>query len=218
MSASNGGLPVGECETFFTTIQKPFPKLTADGKIETLKFLEAAKGVVALVEHFGPVFLPVKHDMMGNIQKLTRKFEEDQENYVYLDVMIISEKNQGKNIATDALLWLRRGLELFHSFYTNLIEHTEAGKVSEDLRPLLRNAYEETLEAYHGWMSKQLFKLVCQMCPSRKDILLALALGREDQERTVLRHLSAFLVELKINTQTIYKLYKDNGLDLEAKA
>ncbi|XP_071446157.1 glycolipid transfer protein isoform X2 [Hetaerina americana] len=217
MSELSGDVSVVECDTFFTTTQKPFPKLTADGKIETKPFLEAAEGVVALVEFYGPVFFCVRDDMMGNIQ-LKKVYDEDPSKYFYLDDMILSEKAQGGRIASDSLLWLRRGLELFRVFYTYLIEETRAGTVTDDVRPLLRKAYQETLAAYHGWVTKQLFKLVCQMLPCRKDLMLGLALGQDDIESTVIRHMSSFVVDLKCNTQAVYKLYKDNDIELDTMA
>ncbi|KAG8212706.1 hypothetical protein J437_LFUL019615, partial [Ladona fulva] len=146
MSASNGEISETESETFFTKVQKPFPKLGPDGKIETLKFLESAKGVAVLAE---------------------------------------------------------------------------AGNVSEDMRPILRKAYEETLEPYHLWVSKLLFKAniehyaICQMCPSRKDVVLTLTLGKEDQEKIALLHLSSFLVDLKANIQAIYDLTKTDEMMIE---
>jgi hypothetical protein len=48
MSAPNGGMK-NEGETFFTSIQRPFPDLSSAGKIDTVQFLEASKGVVSLV-------------------------------------------------------------------------------------------------------------------------------------------------------------------------
>ncbi|XP_046391041.1 glycolipid transfer protein-like isoform X2 [Ischnura elegans] len=155
---------------------------------------------------------------MGNIQKLRRKYEEDKSRFIYLNDMILAEKDQGEYMAIGALLWLRRGLELFYVFFTLVVQQTEAGNASEDLRPLLQQAYQETLEKYHGWMSKQLFKLVCQMSPCRKDFMLALALGQEGRESSVISHISSFVVDLRHNTGAVYKLYEDNGIDLEAKS
>jgi hypothetical protein len=48
MSASTRGLR-NDGETFFSSTQVPFPELSADGKLDTAEFLEAARGVVILV-------------------------------------------------------------------------------------------------------------------------------------------------------------------------
>ncbi|PSN53049.1 hypothetical protein C0J52_03966 [Blattella germanica] len=56
---------------FFNSEQTPFPEVI-NGKIDTSKFLESSKVVVCLVDKFGKVFKPVKYDMAGNIEILSR--------------------------------------------------------------------------------------------------------------------------------------------------
>jgi hypothetical protein len=42
------------------------------------------------------------------LQKLTQQYNTNKEKHMYLNTMILSEKEEGGNYATDALLWLRR--------------------------------------------------------------------------------------------------------------
>ncbi|XP_023716242.1 pleckstrin homology domain-containing family A member 8 isoform X3 [Cryptotermes secundus] len=156
MSASNGGVRSEDEKNFFNSVQLPFPEVI-DGKINTLQFLESSKGVVGLVEKFGKVFAPVKYDMTGNIEKLTEQYNTNKEKHLYLNNMILAEKEEGGNYAIDALLWLRRALQFIYTFFSCVLEDSQQGKKSEDLVPFLKKAYKETLEAYHGWMTQKLF-------------------------------------------------------------
>lgn len=216
MSASNGGVRCEEEKNFFNSVQLPFPEVI-DGKINTLQFLESSKGVVGLVEKFGKVFAPVKYDMTGNIEKLTRHYNTNKEQHLYLNSMILAEKEEGGNYAIDALLWLRRALQFIHTFFSCVLEDSQQGKKSEDLVPFLKKAYKETLETYHGWMTQKLFGLLSRMCPSRSELMITLALGRENREEAVLREMAVFLVGLDSNIQELIQLYLENGLESNSK-
>jgi hypothetical protein len=49
------------------------------------------------------------HDSVQlTLQKLTQRYNTNKEKHMYLNNMIISEKDEGGNYAIDALLWLRR--------------------------------------------------------------------------------------------------------------
>ncbi|KDR21924.1 Glycolipid transfer protein [Zootermopsis nevadensis] len=216
MSAPNGGIPSEEEKNFFNSVQIPFPEVI-DGKIDTLQFLESSKGVASLIDKFGKVFGPVKYDMTGNIEKLTQRYDTNKDKHMYLNNMILSEKELGGNYATDALLWLRRALHFIHKFFHCILEDSRQGKKSEDLIPFLKKAYKETLEAYHGWMAQKCFGLLSRMCPSRSELMRTLALGRENREEAVLREMAIFLQGLDSNIQAIIQLYLENDLESNAK-
>lgn len=55
------------------------------------------------------------------------------------------------------------------------------------------------------------------MCPSRHDLMSALALGRLNNEEAVLREMAVFLQGLDSNIQVIVKLYVENGLESHSK-
>lgn len=44
-----------------------FPEITENDKIKTAEFLNAARGIVRIIEKLGKVFAPVKYDINGNI-------------------------------------------------------------------------------------------------------------------------------------------------------
>ncbi|XP_075220686.1 pleckstrin homology domain-containing family A member 8 isoform X2 [Lycorma delicatula] len=164
--------------------QSPFPE-PIDGKINTCQFLDASRGLVTLLEKFGKVFTAVKCDMNGNIVKLNNKYSTNKEKYVYLNDMILSEKDSSEIIATDALLWLGRGLHLVQRFFELLVEDVENSNTSDELVPLLKTAYKETLKQHHGWVGHQLFALIVRMCPNRSQVIKCILTENDNYEKSI---------------------------------
>jgi len=55
------------------------------------------------------------------------------------------------------------------------------------------------------------------MCPSRSELMVTLALGRENREEAVLREMAVFLQGLDSNINVIKQLYLENDLESNAK-
>lgn len=70
--------------------------------------------------------------------------------------MILSERESGAILATDALQWLRRGLHFIYRFFQYVLEDKEE---NENLGKHMKTAYEETLKRYHGWVGTKLFNV-----------------------------------------------------------
>lgn len=79
----------------------------------------------------------------------------DKIKYVYLEDIIILNVNVD-NFAADALLWLKRGLQLICTFFENIFHDVQAAEV---LKPHLQNAYERTLKPYHGFIVQGTIKV-----------------------------------------------------------
>lgn len=86
--------------------------------------------------------------MQGNVDKLTKCFLKNPIKYEYLDGLIL-ENQEDQQFSSDALLWLKRALELIHKFFENILNDTS---VSENLKDHLQTAYDKTLKQYHGWL------------------------------------------------------------------
>ncbi|XP_012282390.1 glycolipid transfer protein [Orussus abietinus] len=213
MSAPNGGVRNRENEDLQEKNFLPFPKIH-EGKIPTEEFLTASRGVVHMVDKFGKLFAPVKYDMQGNIDKLTTKYTLDRESHDTLQDMILLEKAAGETIiATDALLWLRRGLHMILLFFEKIIEDHKADKATEDLVAFLKKSYKEALEPYHGWMAQQLFGLLSRLVPTRSQLLLALANGHGNKDDEILSEIEIFLVGLKENVMVLHSFYEQHNLN-----
>ncbi|KAJ8942219.1 hypothetical protein NQ314_010119 [Rhamnusium bicolor] len=211
MSVANGAIPSEETKTVFSILPAQFPN--ADEKIKTKEFLEASSAAVTLVETFGKVFSPVIYDMSGNIKKITNKYEEDIEKHEYLEEMILKEKDTGKLIATDALLWLRRALHFLCSFFQSVVDDTLSERCSQDLTPFIKSAYSETLEPHHGWLGTQLFNVLSRFIPNRTNLIYTLALERYNQDTYVIRDMQAYTAKMMDCVRRLIQFYKDHNLE-----
>ncbi|XP_066151890.1 pleckstrin homology domain-containing family A member 8 isoform X2 [Euwallacea fornicatus] len=161
MAVKNDTSPTEKLKTAFTVLSIHFPD--AEEKLKTVEFLKASSGIVILLEQFGKVFSPVVNDINGNIKKLWKKHDKDNQLYQNLEDMILSEQVEDKTYATNALLWLRRALHFLSIFFQCIIMDSECGRMSQDLTPFFKKAYSETLEPHHGWLGTQLFNVCTKM-------------------------------------------------------
>ncbi|KAK1122014.1 hypothetical protein K0M31_009862 [Melipona bicolor] len=194
-------------------IEVLFPNII-DDKIGTVEFLDAARGIVRIIEKLGKVFAPVKYDIQGNINKLTTRYAKDEEKNATLQDMILIEKNTETDlIATDALMWLTRGLHMILLFFEQIVEDAKTTTPTEDLVAFLKKAYKEALEPYHGWMAQQLFDLLSLMVPTRSQLLQALTNKQTTENSTVIENMEFYLQRLQKNVSVIQSFYKANNLD-----
>ncbi|CAL1686373.1 unnamed protein product [Lasius platythorax] len=178
-----------------------FPEII-DDKINTEEFLQAARDVVLIVDKFGKLFISIRYDMQGNIDKLTTRYSMDKKSNSTLQDMILLEKSTEENlIAVNALMCL-----------TRIVEDHKAGKATEDLVEFLKEAYKETLGPYHGWIAQQLFNLLSRMAPTRSQLLLSLADEEPDKEEITLYNMELSLINLKKNVLAIKTFYNDHNL------
>ncbi|VEN34588.1 unnamed protein product [Callosobruchus maculatus] len=205
-----------DTRTVFCTLKGHFPNPSE--KIKTFDFLQASVSAVALIERFGKIFSPVIYDMGGNISKLTDKYKEDEESNLYLEDMILKEHAEGGLIAADALLWLRRGLNFLSMFFQLVIEDTLADRCASDLAPLLRRAYSETLEPYHGWLGMQLFNVLSRFAPTRRQLFYTLALERNDMDEMVLLRMRSYNNNMKACVRRLADFYREIGLESAGNA
>lgn len=190
-----------------------FPEIV-DEKIRTLEFLSAARGIVRIVDKLGKVFSPVKYDIQGNIDKLTTRYAMDKEKNTTLQDMILIEKATEVNlIATDALMWLTRGLHMLLLFFEKIVQDAKTGTPTEDLVAFLKKSYKEALEPYHGWMAQQLFDLLSRMVPTRSQLLRALTNEQADKHATLINDMEIYLINLRHNVSAIQLFYKIHNLE-----
>ncbi|KHJ92387.1 glycolipid transfer protein [Oesophagostomum dentatum] len=129
----SSGSPLEE-ETYFSKPAHLFPYLE-DGKIPTEQFLSACQGIADFV---GQRYLQdlIDADLRDNGGKL--------------------------GIATEGLLWLKRGLEFMLEMLTLMVEEYRSSadkNKTENLAGVINAAYKRSLERHHGFMSKQIFKV-----------------------------------------------------------
>ncbi|KAI4481283.1 hypothetical protein M0804_009403 [Polistes exclamans] len=194
-----------------------FPDII-DDKISTEKFLDASRGVVEIVEKFGKLFAPVKHDIEGNVKKLNNKYSIDKERHNTLQDMILLEKEQGETIiATDALMWLRRCLYMILLFFEKIVEDHNAGRATDDMVAFLKEAYKLSLEPYHGWMLQQLFGLLSRTVPARDQLLKIIANEENVKDDIIIKDMEIYLKSLRLNVENLQAFYETHELEENVK-
>ncbi|XP_017096464.1 glycolipid transfer protein [Drosophila bipectinata] len=192
----------GSARIQFKTL-KGFPPST-DDKLETQAFLNAAKEIVTVIESFGKLFTPVISDMNGNINKLTKAYGADVLKYQYLEDLIVLNVNVD-DFAANALLWLKRGLQLICTFFENIYNDAQ-GK--EALKQHLQDAYERTLKPYHGFIVQSTIKIIYSWVPTRSQLL-----GQGSALEENMTVLASYLPTMRSHLDAIDALLKAHSLD-----
>lgn len=198
-----------------------YPEVTVDGKVDAVSFLQASGGIVKFVELLGKVFLPVKYDINGNIEKLQNIINTDKEKFIYLSDIVEYEMtlSTDSRIGIDALLWLKRALEYIQAFLTFFVADHKQGKQTEDLIPFFKKAYEEKLQPYHGWMVQKLFGLCLLAAPGRKVLLQLLSMNKDNiTDDDIMADIEEFLCTLNKNLEVIIDMYNKNNLNCDTVA
>ncbi|XP_016924224.1 glycolipid transfer protein [Drosophila suzukii] len=182
---------------------KGFPAISTD-KLETQAFLAASKEIVTVIESFGKLFTPVISDMNGNINKLTKAYGADVLKYQYLEDLIVLNVNVD-DFAANALLWLKRGLQLICTFFENIYNDSQA---KEALKQHLQDAYERTLKPYHGFIVQSTIKIIYSWVPTRSQLL-----GQGPAQVENIEVLTSFLPTMRAHLDAIDALLKAHNLD-----
>uniref|UniRef100_A0A8C6T357 Pleckstrin homology domain-containing family A member 8 n=1 Tax=Neogobius melanostomus TaxID=47308 RepID=A0A8C6T357_9GOBI len=150
-----------QVETFFSTMSHRFSdiNLDDDNGIPTQEFLDSCYAIVPVLDKLGStVFAPVKMDFVGNIKKIHQKLLSDSDNFPTLQSIVLHEVEREvahvRNSATEALLWLRRGLKFLMEFLS------EVNEGQTDVPRALNNSYGKTLRRYHGWVVRGVFAVM----------------------------------------------------------
>lgn len=178
----------------------------------TMGFLQASKGIVILIDLFGTFGTPMKKDVQGNIDKLSTVYNKNPPAHANLIHMLCSELPAG-GIATESLLWLRRGLGFFCEFFELLRHDYENSKVKEDLKENIRRAYDVHLRRHHNWFIQQTFRGLCTLAPKHNSLVRELALGKANMEAAVFKTMQDFLASLQSNLRILEAFYRKHSLE-----
>lgn len=152
--------------TYFDTIGRSFKDVTVvDEQINTTEFLEAAESLVKLFDVLeSATFGRVQADMTGNIEKIRKRQLQFPDKSKTLQEIVLSEVTEKKKSATQALLWLNRGLE-----FTASAMFKSLNQKDQELVESFTKAYGETLSKHHNFAIRPIFKVAMNACPYRKD-------------------------------------------------
>ncbi|VDN91538.1 unnamed protein product [Brugia pahangi] len=207
-----------EVATYFSHPEQMFPEIE-NGKVPTEQFLRACQGIADFVGFLGTAFIPIKNDISGNVAKVRTKYESGIDKCKYIEDLIEDDlaKNSGKmGSATEGLLWLKRGLEFMLEFLSEMVQvyRSSTDKTKTDnLTDSINKAYNNTLKRHHGFISKQLFKIIILAAPTRSTVLKALAEGGEGMDDICIDHVAAHLDNFRTNVTSIVNYYITKKLD-----
>ncbi|XP_027728296.1 pleckstrin homology domain-containing family A member 8-like isoform X2 [Vombatus ursinus] len=208
-----------EVQTFFSAMNTSFSdiELLEDSGIPTEAFLESCYAIVPVLDKLGPtVFAPVKMDLVGNIKKVNQKYITNKEEFTTLQKIVLHEVSanvaQVRNSATEALLWLKRGLKFLKGFLT------EVKNGEKDIQTALNNAYGKTLRQHHGWVVRGVFALALRAAPSYEDFVAALTIRQGDHHKEAFslgmqRDLNLYLPAMEKQLDVLDSLYEAHGLE-----
>ena len=208
-----------------TLLVPGFPDIAEHGQINTESFLNSCDKIPEFFDLIGgTVFKPVKSDVQGNIFKIRKRFLENPLKMSTLEEIITFEKTEtdkklkekdGTGIATNALMWLRRGLEFVSAFLDHLLKK-DYDKDIENLKFAAKLAYSETLQPFHGWLIGKVVSAATNACPYRTDFLKSVAKGESVEDHEVIDLIEKFFKNFKATVDQILKLFQK--YDIEKKA
>ena len=104
----------------------------------------------------GSMFSPIKNDVSGNINKL-KGFQKCSKGSNLLDLVqteIEANTTHKSHSATDALLWLKRGLWMLYYFFEQVV----ATEGAVDAKQAFSQAYDQSLAKHHNFAVKIIIK------------------------------------------------------------
>uniref|UniRef100_A0A8C8ZTY1 Pleckstrin homology domain-containing family A member 8 n=1 Tax=Prolemur simus TaxID=1328070 RepID=A0A8C8ZTY1_PROSS len=196
--------------TFFSTMNTSFSdiELLEDSGIPTEAFLASCYAVVPVLGKIVVSFL--------FLQKVNQKYITNKEEFTTLQKIVLHEVEadvaQVRNSATEALLWLKRGLKFLKGFLT------EVKNGEKDIQTALNNAYGKTLRQHHGWVVRGVFALALRAAPSYEDFVAALTIKEGDHQKEAFsigmqRDLSLYLPAMEKQLAILDTLYEVHGLE-----
>ncbi|KAG9293936.1 hypothetical protein G9A89_019274 [Geosiphon pyriformis] len=193
--------------TYFDSIKRSYEDVPIDPEngIATVPFVEATEGLIRLFDLLGSTaFGFVQSDMNGNIKKIQTRYNTDSKANFTLEHLIENEKSEKKRVATEGLLWLKRGLEFTAAGLDRSLKNP-----NEELSESFTKAYGETLKKHHGILLRPVFNVAMKACPYRADFYKKLG----DDQELVSNKLSSWLGALDKIVAKLNLFYTAGGHD-----
>ncbi|KAJ4802276.1 Glycolipid transfer family protein [Rhynchospora pubera] len=147
-----------------------------NNNISSQFFLSVSKQLLRVLDKIGPTFLVLRHDIQKNIQRIEDFNANDKSRSSSLTEIILKETDDGTvrkaNSCTRALIWLTRSI----NFTVALLE-TLINSPNLTLEETVKDAYNNTLKPWHGWISTAACKVALKLIPER-EYFISLLLGK----------------------------------------
>ncbi|XP_075912728.1 glycolipid transfer protein [Petromyzon marinus] len=201
-----------------------FPELALDQDVNTQRFLDSVQHIPPFFDCLGStVFMPIKSDVSGNIEKLRAVYLTDPVRLSTLRGLVIHERDAGdaewpRSGATLALMWLKRGLRFIQTLLQSLVDGVRDERHPNHMTVNATLAYTASLRRYHGWLVRGVFSAAVHGAPYRSDFLRALSKGAAVPEELCLEQIALFLRNFTPHVDAIYRLYDELGAELDYTA
>lgn len=202
-------------ESFFNSRQVDFSHviILETGGIDTKTFLDACRYFSDVYDVIGgATFSPLKGDVMGNVTKLENKAKEYNLRTIQelVSYEIAKRTTTSKGSATDALVWLKRGLWLFCQFLSNVIDG------EEDAQKAFSSSYNATLSKHHNFIVRGIVGTALRAFPGWEK-LMPLFLTKHDKtegsdKEVIMRHIGEYLKHMRPLLEKLDLFYLDNKL------
>lgn len=150
---------------FQKVITRSYTDVDTKNGINTEEFLEATDGMINMFDLFGSsAFSVVQNDMSNNVKKIRTRFLTDPAGNNTLENLMANEAHLSRRLATEAVLWLKRGLD----FTAQSLMHS-INNPADELTVSFGLAYDATLRPHHSFIVRPIFNLAMNACPWRKD-------------------------------------------------
>lgn len=127
------------------------------------------------------------------LQKLLKIYVKNEIEYMFLDDMLRSSEEKIQNCSKDALLWLKRALEMIEKFFSNILADQT---YNENLKKHIESAYAITLKQYHNWIVQKSFSVMsCVFCVNWEIELNIFFFS------SILAHILGFTIQIAIGWQ-----------------
>ncbi|KAI8997209.1 glycolipid transfer protein domain-containing protein [Pilobolus umbonatus] len=151
--------------SFKQVIKRSYSDVNTDCGIVTTEFLEASDDFIKMFDLFGsPAFTVVQNDIKNNVQKIRTRHDINPVEYDTLEHLMEKEADLSKRTATEAVLWLKRGLDFTAQSLMHSIDNP-----NDELKISFMSAYDITLRPYHSFIVRPIFNFAMNACPWRKD-------------------------------------------------
>ncbi|KAF5276305.1 hypothetical protein FQA39_LY06654 [Lamprigera yunnana] len=196
-------------DTYFNVFLRPFPQ-HPHLKMKTNDFLMSSKDFMLLLENLGFIYTFPRMYMQKCIKKISKKFQEDDYKYRYIEDILLEEKEEYNTELTEALFWLRRHFQFFLEFF-EFICNDET--LDENISLFAKDSYMRNLERYQNCCVKGWYKCMISLMPSRTKLLMKMAFNHKDCDEFVLYDMNKFTINLRQCVYHLKHFYIINGLE-----
>ena len=173
-------------------------------------FLTAARqGIIPVLEKLGTGLYAVKVDIAGNIDRLENSMKHLGSDGLLYNIVrreINNNAHTDSKSSTKARLWLKRALEFMCEMIRLVVQENPL-----EVSVAVSQVYEETLKAYHGFLTRTAFSAALNFVPTREKFIEQVGDGQAAD--TTIAQLRKLVVALKPVLAAIHNFLDAYGLD-----